>query len=108
MRVISLLVLLGFTLVSPASALGQDQVAPPFSKLFRPSTPLLKPGTPVSSPDGNTGNRLLPPPVQQPRVVCGMTMIPVDPSFDANIRRPVPPSGAKFTIKTVKPPVCGQ
>jgi hypothetical protein len=32
----------------------------------------------------------------------------VDPSFDANIRRPVPPSGAKFTITTVKPPVCGQ
>jgi hypothetical protein len=32
----------------------------------------------------------------------------VDPSFDANIRRPVPPSGATSTIKTVKPPVCGQ
>ena len=106
MRVISLFVLLGFTLVSPASALGQDAVAPPFSKLFRPSTPLIKPDTAVSPPEGVTANRLFQPPVQ-PRVVCGMTMIPVDPSFDANIRRPVP-SGSKFTIKTVKPPVCGQ
>jgi hypothetical protein len=103
MRVVSL----GFTLVSPVSALGQDSVAPPFSKLFRPPTPPLKPDTPVSPPEGSTANRLLSPPVQ-PRVVCGMTMIPVDPSFDANIRRPVPLSGAKFTIKTVKPPVCGQ
>jgi hypothetical protein len=107
MRVISLFVLLGFTLVSHASALGQDQVAPPFSKLFHPSTPLVKPDAPTSPPDANTANRLLPSPVQ-PRVVCGMTMVPVDPSFDANIRRPVPSSGAKFTIKTVKPPVCGQ
>ena len=106
MRVISLFALLGFTLVSPASALGQEQVAPPFSKLFRPSTPLVKPEASVS-PNETTATPPFRPPVQ-PRVVCGMTMIPVDPTFDANIRRPVPPSGAKFTIKTVKPPVCGQ
>jgi hypothetical protein len=107
MRVISLFVLLGFTLVSPAAALGQAQVAPPFSKLFRPSTPLLRPGAGVSPPDGNTANLPVQPPLS-PRVVCGMTMIPLDPSFDANIRRPVPPSGEKFTIKALKPPVCGQ
>ena len=107
MRVISLLVLLGFTLVSPASALAESQVAPPFSKLFRPASPVLRQGTPATPPGGNLTNQAAPP-FQPPKVVCGMTMIPVDPSFDANIRRPVPPSGAKFTIKTVKPSLCGQ
>jgi hypothetical protein len=44
-----------------------------------------------------------------PRSAAAQTSsTPVDPSFDANIRRPVPPSGTKFTIKTVKPPLCGQ
>ena len=107
MRAISLFVLLGFTLVSPAAAVTQTTVAPPFSKLFSPSTPLLKPEAPLTPTAGNTANQMVRPPLA-PRVVCGMTMIPVDPAFDANIRRPVPSSGTKFTLKTVKPPVCGQ
>jgi hypothetical protein len=112
MRVTSLFVLLGLTLVSPRAAAAQTSSTPRstystpyFSKLFAPpSTPFFKP---ASSPDGSPADQTLPA-RQMPRVVCGMTMIPVDPSFDANIRRPVPPSGPKFTIKTVKPPLCGQ
>lgn len=112
MRVTSLFVFLGLTLVSSGSTAAQTNSTPrstysssSFSKLFNPpSTSFFK--QPVPS-DGNAGSQTLPP-RQTPRVVCGMTLIPVDPSFDANIRRPVPDSGAKFTIKTVKPPVCGQ
>jgi len=112
MRVTSLLVFLGLTLVSSGSAAAQTNSSPgstysspSFSKLFAPpSASFFK--QPVPS-DGNAAKETLPP-RQPPRVVCGMTLIPVDPSFDANIRRPVPPSGAKFTITTVKPPVCGQ
>ena len=112
MRVSSLFVLLGLTLVSPRSAAAQMYSTPHstysvslFSKLFAPSsTSFFKTSVPA---DGNAGSVTLPP-RQPPRIVCGMTVIPVDPSFDANIRRPVPPPGTTFTIKTVKPPVCGQ
>jgi hypothetical protein len=36
-----------------------------------------------------------------------MAMVPVDPRFDAKIRRPVP-SGKAFTMKRIKPSICGQ
>ena len=112
MRVTGLFLFLGLMLASPGSAVAQTDSAPrstystpSFSKLFTPpATSFFK--QPVPS-DAKAGNQTLPP-GQPPRVVCGMTMIPVDPSFDPNIRRPVPPSGATFTIKTVKPPVCAQ
>jgi len=112
MRVISLTVLLGLTLFSPAAAADGSVIRGPvtslsgplFSQLFAPSTPLFKPSPPN---DGNAGSSNLLPARPLPRIVCGMKVVPVDPSFDAKIRRPVP-SGKKFTIRTSKPPICGQ
>jgi hypothetical protein len=43
---------------------------------------------------------------QGSRVVCGMTLIPVDPKIDAAIRHPIPENGPKFTIQTILPPAC--
>ena len=117
MRVISLFVFLGFALVSPASAVAQNpqitvpsyqsHSSPLFSKLFAPqSTPPLKPSAPQMLPEATARARAL---LQaRPTVTyrCGMALVPVDPSFDAKIRRPVP--AGKFTIKRIKPPVCAQ
>lgn len=111
MRVISLLVLLGFTLMAPASAVAQSSQnysSPLFSKLFAPpSTPLLKPAVATAPSVGNVDSRPLFPTRPPGRIVCGMAMVPVDPRFDAKIRRPVP-SGKAFTMKRIKPPICGQ
>ena len=45
---------------------------------------------------------------KHPRVVCGMTLVPVDPDLDAAMRRVVPETGPKFTIRLVPPRLCGQ
>ena len=39
----------------------------------------------------------------QPRMLCTMRTIPVDPAFDAAIRRH-PPQDVAFTIRTIQPP----
>ena len=40
-----------------------------------------------------------------PRVLCGMLVIPADPSIDPGIRVQ-PPTTADYKIKAVRPPVC--
>ncbi len=41
----------------------------------------------------------------QERVVCGITVIPTDPTIDAAMRHPVPkPDGVKFAVRIVEPP----
>ena len=116
MRVISLMLLLGFTLVSPtfAAPRGQvsppprGQVSPPFSKLFRPPTAPVQPLTPVVPSGQASLNTPLFRARQPAKIVCGMTMVPVDSSLDPKIERPVPSTGTKFTLRISKPPVCGQ
>ena len=110
MRLISLIAILSFTiLVSPIAAAAQNQIAPPFTKLFRPpSSPLLKPAAPTVpfDPKSVAKSPLLS--RLPPKVVCGMTVVPVDSSIDPKIVRPVPSDGTKFTLRIYKPPVCGQ
>jgi hypothetical protein len=110
MRVISLIAILSFTLlVAPTVAAPQSQVAPPFSKLFRPpSSPAPGPATPVVPFDRKSADKSALQSRLPARVVCGMTLVPVDPSLDPKIKRPVPSAGTKFTLRTYKPPVCGQ
>lgn len=96
MPVISLIVILSVTLLAaPTLAAAQAEVAPPFAKLFGPrsSTP-VKPARPLLRPTA--------------RVVCGMTIVPVDPSFDSKIKHRVPSGRTKFTLRIHKPRVCGQ
>jgi hypothetical protein len=96
MRVISLVVILGVTLLAlPTTAAAQAQVVPPFAKLFRPqSSSLLKPAPRLSRPTA--------------KVVCGMTIVPVDSSLDSKIRHPVPSGRTKYTLRIHQPPVCRQ
>ena len=126
MRVISLLVFLGVALVSSASvvAQGSQTVAqnyqsyssPLFSRLFAPQSTPVDPSTPQQSPEATARTQALLQAMARARALlparptvtyrCGLAMVPVDPAFDAKIRRPVP--AGKFTIKRTKPPVCAQ
>jgi hypothetical protein len=43
--------------------------------------------------------------MHRPRVVCGMLLIPADPTIDPGIRI-LPPSRPEPKIKAIRPPVC--
>jgi hypothetical protein len=45
-------------------------------------------------------------PSPQPRVVCGMTIVPADPRIDPAIVKPTPPG--HFTLRTLRPAMCGE
>ena len=42
----------------------------------------------------------------KPSVVCGMTLIPADPTIDPKIRVAPEDRGVAFTMRTVEPTVC--
>jgi hypothetical protein len=44
--------------------------------------------------------------LRQPTVVCGMTVIPADPSIDPGIRFTPPKDTTTFTIRAVQPELC--
>jgi hypothetical protein len=43
---------------------------------------------------------------QKPAVVCGLTLIPGDPSVDPAIRQEVPENGPNYLIRSVDPKLC--
>lgn len=45
-------------------------------------------------------------PAAEPKVVCGMTLIPADPQIDPRFAIPIPQDGTRFTIRAIEPPVC--
>ena len=122
MRVISLIVLMGFTIVSPATAqikLGPGVKPSPATPLFKPSaplfpvgptpsTPLPKPSSPLFRFDSNAPLNALRRTGPSARIVCGMVLVPGDPSIDPEIIHPAPSNGITFTLKTARPPMCGQ
>ena len=90
------------TALAPLS--GSSRRADPFAGLFAgPSqTPPARqaPGAtpPDVSPPGN------PPPAH--RVVCGMTVVTVDPAVDPHMPRRTPPADRAYTIRATPPPIC--
>jgi hypothetical protein len=44
--------------------------------------------------------------VPKSTVVCGLTLIPADPSVDSAIRHDVPEDGPRFSIRSVEPKLC--
>jgi len=60
----------------------------PYGKLFE--VPDLRPTTPS----------------REPKVVCGMTMIPIDPNIDPKIRVAPQKSDTRYSIRAIPPPVC--
>jgi hypothetical protein len=121
MRVISLILLIGVTIVTPATAqnLGPKVRQSPTTPLFKPSAPLfpvgpapsapsLKPSSPLFPVDPNAPPQALRQRGPLPRIVCGMVLVPGDPSIDPEMTHPVPSNGTRFTLKTIRPPMCSQ
>lgn len=69
--------------------------ASPFSRLFQPSPAQAERRS--GSPPGPEPTR--------PTVSCGMTLVPVDPRFDALMRKPVP-TQPKAATRSVNPTPC--
>jgi hypothetical protein len=42
----------------------------------------------------------------RPTVVCGMTLVPADPTFDPQMKVTVPDRGVAYSMRTVPPTVC--
>lgn len=70
--------------------------ANPYSDLFQPS----RPGKP------NEQARATQPTPAQPTVVCGMTIIPADPSIDPKFTRVSPDRSTTFTMRVIEPTIC--
>ena len=91
------------------TATSGSELAPqrkqPFTRIFptprqNPST--LRFGVPV--PQNST-----PKPTMQPRVVCGMVVVPVAPAADAKmVKRPTADVQPDFKIRKIAPPICNE
>jgi hypothetical protein len=75
----------------------QPHKSNPYSGLFQPA-PLVKPteGTQATQPATSA----------KPKVVCGMTIIPADPSIDPKFTKVPPDRSTKFTMRLIEPPIC--
>lgn len=69
----------------------------PYSGLFQPD-PLVKPFEVTQATAPATPAK--------PKVVCGMTVIPVDPSPDPEFTKTPPDRSTKFTMRLIEPPIC--
>jgi len=104
MRVVFLAALVGAALARPA----------PISAQQTPNTL----ATPRAGGDANAikalpaspwpplDRRAWPTLLQQPAIVCGMTLLPADPKLDAAIRHPVPEDGPTSVITILEPRDC--
>jgi hypothetical protein len=93
------------------AAAAEQLTAKPFAKLFTPPAigaqtrqrpsplPLPRPGAqpPLASSDQ--------PPTGQPRIACGTRVVPVNPAFDARMRRQAP-ARPKPSARIVPTPPC--
>jgi hypothetical protein len=70
----------------------------PYSKLF--AVPDLKVTTSTPPRLESVGD------VDKPTVVCGMKLIPADPSIDRGIATPPRRGDTRYSIRAVPPPLC--
>jgi hypothetical protein len=88
----------------PALALASQSAAP--------SSAVSKPYRSLFQPKGVEQfarvQRSAPPPTDKPRVVCGMTIIPVDPKTDPKMVLEPRTDSTRYTIRAIEPSVCWQ
>lgn len=75
----------------------QPHKSNPYSGLFQPA-PLVKPT--------ERAHVSQPPTLAKPKVVCGMTIIPADPSLDPKFARTPPDRSTNFTMRVIEPTIC--
>ena len=63
----------------------------PYKKLFEPQKSI---------------QRSSEPPAGKPKTVCGMTIVPADPSIDPKMVIPPKSGGVDYTIRAIDPPIC--
>ena len=99
----------------PLIATAMLTVALPLFGQSLPTSPApSKPGALTRSPADPYRNLFQPPEVSsvpssvtpKAQVVCGMTVIPADPSVDPTMVLPPKNDGVKYTIRAVPPPIC--
>ena len=86
----------GLLLSDGVPAFAQASRANPYKNLFQ--SPDLKQ---VARAQASS-----PPPSAQPRVVCGMSVIPMDPNIDPKIFVPRPADPTRYPMRVVPPTVC--
>ena len=96
------LVVVTVALPSPLVAASADQ---PFRNLF-PNP--LQPRAQAPPPKPLFAVKPTPSAPSGARVVCGTVVVPVDPAFDAAIRRPAPDARPRPSSRSVPAPACEQ
>ena len=96
---------LGMAIPPPVSASEALAVAPlPKIELAAPSQ------APSPTPPGNDPKaqalRQLQQLRQSAKAICGMTIVPTDPSVDPQMKAPIQSRGAVPTMRVVTPPMC--
>ena len=88
-----------------ATSRAAEPVGTPYSRLFQHN---LQGAVIAQSLDDVTGSSRHQVRAKAPRskVVCGMTILMVEPTIDPTLVQPVPP-GREFTMRRVRPRVCG-
>jgi len=88
---------LGRTPEAPTTPGPSQKPRTPFVGLFAPAARL--PAQPPPRAGAAAALR------EQPKVVCGMVVVPVNPSPDSRMVKPVP-SDVTFTMRVIAPPLC--
>lgn len=84
-------------LISAMPSFAQASRANPYQNLFKP--PDLKAAARAEQRDNAAR-------AKEPRVVCGMLVIPMDPNIDPKIFVERPADPTRYTMRVVPPPVC--
>jgi hypothetical protein len=80
----------------------QKAAKTPYAKLFGEATAAVEPPQQRPDADARGAERR-----EQPKVVCGMVIIPADADVDPRFRLSVPRNdNVKSTIRAIKPPMC--
>ena len=111
MRIAAILAFVAVVHIGSASLAAQQPTdglppkANPFGNLFAPSSKPPSPPRylfPTPTFNQRPSLRIVPKSI----VVCGLTLIPADPSVDSAIRHDVPEDGPRFSIRSVEPKLC--
>jgi hypothetical protein len=108
MRIPSYVLVAGSLLVAVSSSAWAGEQQPPIAPL--PPHFLPMPGLPQRAQQEAQAaleRYLQLHPAQPPMVICGMTLLPVDPKMDASIRVRPPTTGVNPMIGRVTPQICG-
>jgi hypothetical protein len=92
--------------LSPPSLLTAPQAAKPSESQSRVGRLQVDARRALRERLQSLGDREERPVRQQSAVVCGMTLMPADPSMDGAIRHTVPENGPAFAIRRVQPSIC--